>query len=341
MSNIIVQPKYGNGEATEEVAAARSYRAMNILKQDLAPPTPNPYMMNSYMNMDRSIIVTQPDQAGLLAKQLLVTLANKDLPAYTVVHIREVLAILMDRFPGNVLAAAASGGKQGLQEHLAPLMHSPITLSILTNLVCYGCTGRRGMPSAEKSQAAIQQQMMMEGNQKIAAGARKKFVRQMAEFQLFDRLAQSLKEEEASGEEVCDAILTILEVVGYPPEDPQMAGAANNNKNVAPSAPQVGENLLFGPLTSDKWWQDLLLCLELETRMEKKESIARTLHSAFALATGNSSRILKSHAPARDATELDANVQDEKEKEDEHIINRLVEWELTDQMHAALLKQLP
>eukprot|EP00526_Cylindrotheca_closterium_P006868 CAMPEP_0113640360 /NCGR_PEP_ID=MMETSP0017_2-20120614/21182_1 /TAXON_ID=2856 /ORGANISM="Cylindrotheca closterium" /LENGTH=744 /DNA_ID=CAMNT_0000551637 /DNA_START=163 /DNA_END=2397 /DNA_ORIENTATION=+ /assembly_acc=CAM_ASM_000147 len=349
LSNVIVQAnkKDENGYTTPDaIAAARSYRAMTILKQDLSSNTQSPYggyadmMMNQH---EPAMIITQPDQAGLLAKQLLVALANKEQPSYTVVHIREVLAMLMDRFPGNVLASAASGGKQGLQAHLAPLLHSPITLSILTNLVCYGCTGRRGMPSAEKSQAAMQQQMMMNasGSQKIAAGARKKFVRQMAEFQLFDRLAQSLKEEEASGEEVCDAILTILEVVGYPPEDPQQQQQHQTMGKIPPMAPQVGENLLFGPLTSTEWWKDLLECLDQESRMEKKESIARTLHSAFALATGNSSRIVKSHAPARDATELPTAQDEKEEEEEEHVINRLVEWELTDQMHAALLQQLP
>ncbi|KAL3904937.1 MAG: hypothetical protein SGILL_009879 [Bacillariaceae sp.] len=60
---------------------------------------------------------------------------------------------------------------------------------------------------------------------------------------------------------------------------------------------------------------------------------------AFSLATGHSSRICKSHAPATDATEQTSEkIVEEKE---EHLTNRLVEWGLTDKIHAALVTQIP
>jgi hypothetical protein len=273
-----------------------------------------------------SIIVTTNEQAGLLAKDLISSLANVK-HQYTTIHIRELLDALLEKFPEKVLGAAASGGKQGVQEYLEPLFISPVTLSVLTNLVCYGCTGRQGMPSAEKSatHTAMYHHPSFQQQTNVSAGARKKFVRQMAEFQLFDRLASSLREE-TSGEEVCEAILTILEVVGYPPV------------GIGTSA-QVGEDFLLSPLASTTWWKELLLFLDTEPHVDKKESVARTLHSAFALATGNSSRIVKSHAPATDATEQtsEAIIQEKEEK----ISNRLVEWDLTEKMHVALLEELP
>jgi len=60
---------------------------------------------------------------------------------------------------------------------------------------------------------------------------------------------------------------------------------------------------------------------------------------AFSLATGNSSRICKSHAPATDATEQTSEkVVEEKE---EKITNRLIDWGLTDKIYKALVAQLP
>lgn len=288
---------------------------MSILKSDIGSTT------------FPSVIVKTNTQAGLLAKDLIASLA-KVKHSYTAVHIRELLDALLEKFPEKVLGAAASGGKQGVQEHLEPLFMSPVTLSVLTNLVCYGCTGRQGMPSAEKSAAHTgMYHHHLQQQRTISASARKKFVRQMAEFQLFDRLSSSLRQD-SSGEEICESILTILEVVGYPPEN-----------NMETSA-QVGEDFLLSPLASGEWWKELLEFLERnEQHVDKKESVARTLHSAFALATGNSSRIVKSHAPATDATEqASEKIIEEKE---ETISNRLVEWDLTDKMHAALLDQLP
>jgi hypothetical protein len=287
---------------------------MSILKADIAS------------TIFPSVIVKTNEQAGLLAKDLIASLANVK-HQYTTIHIRELLDALLEKFPEKVLGAAASGGKQGVQEHLEPLFSSPVTFSLLTNLVCYGCTGRQGMPSAEKSAAhtAMYHHPSLQRQTNVSAGARKKFVRQMAEFQLLDRLASSLREE-TSGEEICEAILTIVEVVGYPPV------------GIGTSA-QVGEDFLLSPLASTTWWKELLEFLETEQNVDKKESVARTLHSAFALATGNSSRIVKSHAPATDATEqMSEKIIEEKE---EKISNRLVEWDLTDKMHVALLEELP
>eukprot|EP00980_Cylindrotheca_fusiformis_P005825 scaffold1223_cov119-Cylindrotheca_fusiformis.AAC.28 len=164
--------------------------------------------------------------------------------------------------------------------------------------------------------------------------------------------SSSLSISISSGEEICETLLTILEVVGYPPDDD------NNNSNNAPTvggtSAQVGEDLLLSPLTTSDWWKDLLLLFvqdnddskqqqQQQDYYYKKEAVARTLHSAFALATGNSSRIVKSHAPATDATEqqYNNNIDVQEEEKEEKIRNRLIEWNLTDKMHDALLDQLP
>jgi hypothetical protein len=125
--------------------------------------------------------------------------------------------------------------------------------------------------------------------------------------------------------------LTIVEVVGYPPNDDGVK---------VPSTPQVGEDVMLSPLALPTWWMDLLKHIQRGNMDQyQKESIARTLHSCFALATGNSSRIVNSHAPATDATEQTSEkIVEEKE---EKITNRLVEWGLTDKMHSALIEDLP
>lgn len=114
--------------------AARSFRAMTILKQDLSRSTFAP-----------SVLIKNPDQAGLLAKDLLLGLSSVSASKnrYSTIHIRELLDALLEAFPEKVMGAAAAGGKQGVQDHLGPLLLSDQTLSILTHLVCYGATGRR------------------------------------------------------------------------------------------------------------------------------------------------------------------------------------------------------
>jgi hypothetical protein len=167
---------------------------MNILKADLAS-APFP-----------SFIIKTNEQAGLLAKDLIASLASAK-HTYTIFHIRELLGALLESFPERVLGAAASGGKQGVQKHLEPLFHSPLTLPLLTNLVCYGATGRKGMASAEKSAArTTMYHPHLQANKTISTGARKKFVRQMIDFELLNRLATTIKTDESAGEEVCEAM---------------------------------------------------------------------------------------------------------------------------------------
>ncbi len=57
----------------------------------------------------------------------------------------------MEAFPEKVLTATVAGGKQGVQDHLEPLLMAELTHSILTHLVCFGCTSHKGIASAKKS----------------------------------------------------------------------------------------------------------------------------------------------------------------------------------------------
>lgn len=306
-----------DGEQQRE-DAARSYRAMNVLRQDLR---------------SSGILLPSPTQAGLLAKELLSGLAAPGLPRYKTLHIRELLDALLERYPEKVMAAACAGGIAGVQAHLQPLMRSDQTLTILTHLVCLGCTGRKGIASAEKS---AQHTAMYHHTPIISLGPRRKFVKAMADFELMSRLEVSLTSQNQFGEELCETILTILEVVGYPPKDGPMMGAKQEEDGKV----KVGEDTLLLPMTTAGWWKSLLEALRNpECPMESREAIARTASQAFALASGTSSRICKSHAPATDATEQTSeNIVEEKEEE---VANRLIEWGLTDKMHEALRSQLP
>lgn len=311
--------------------AVRSYRAMTILKHDLSISAP-------------SVLIKNPTQAGLLAKDLLLGLSSAE-KRYSTFHIRELLDALLEAFPEKVMAAAAAGGKEGVQDHLGPLLTSDQTLSILTHLVCYGCTGRKGIASAEKSaQHTALYHHMQNTKSKISIGQRRKFVKAIADFQLLEGLANCLTNTIDSskvsdvGEEVCETILTILEVVGYPPDTPgqsQLQAGSKTKEEVT-----VGEDVLLSPLGTPGWWNALLETLQSQNcTLEQREAIARTCAQVFSLATGNSSRICKSHAPATDATEQ--TIEEIVEEKEDKIINRLVEWGLTDKIHSALLTQLP
>ena len=289
------------------------------------------------------VIIKNPEQAGLLAKDLFAGLSVSNRKRYSTLHIRELLDTLLEVYPERVMAAAAAGGKQGIQEHLGPLLSTDQTLSVLTHLVCYGCTGRKGIASAEKSaqHTASMYHQNMGGKLKIGIGQRKKFVRACMDFQLMDQLAKtiSMPSTEADlGEESCEAILTMIELIGYPPEElPQqrMQQHHTNKEEIS-----VGEEVLLSPLANSDWWFSLLdtLCRSTCTSQQRL-AVSRTCMQAFSLATGNSSRICKSHAPATDATEQ-ASEKLVEEKE-EKITNRLIEWGLTDKIYMALVTQLP
>jgi len=319
----------------EEAQAARSYRAMIMLKEDIS-------------NQEcPSVLIKNPDQAGLLAKELFVGLSISNRKRYSTLHIRELLDALLEAYPEKVMAAASAGGKKGIQEHFGPLLSNDQTLSVLTHLVCYGCTGRRGIASAEKSAqhtANLYHQNIRNKN-KIGIGQRKKFVRACMDFQLLDRLAKAITTTTAAtemelGEEVCEALLVMIELIGYPPEDILSQQQIQINDNNRKDEIVVGEDILLSPLASNDWWAGLIdtLCQPACTPQQRL-AISRTCMQVFSLATGSSSRVCKSHAPATDATEqiLEKVVEEKEEK----LSNRLIEWGLTDKIHGALVTQLP
>lgn len=335
--NIVVQP---NKESTsgeektdeDELLAARSYRAMIMLKEDIVS-----------IPGVKSVLIKNPDQAGLLAKDLFAGLSVSNRKRYSTLHIRELLDALLEAYPERVMSAAAAGGKEGIQAHLGPLLSTDQTLTVLTHLVCYGCTGRKGIASAEKSaqHTANMYHQGLRNDLKIGIGQRKKFVRACMDFQLMDQLAKTISSssiEEDLGEESCEAILTMIELIGYPPEDAphQLIQQQNNNKEEI----SVGEEVLLSPLANSNWWSSLLetLCRSTCTPQQRL-AISRTSMQAFLLATGNSSRICKSHAPATDATEQTS--EKVVEGKEEKITNRLIEWGLTDKIYTALVTQLP
>jgi hypothetical protein len=382
--------------------AARSYRAMTILKQDLGSAAgsnnANGGQMGYRSQTLPAVLIKSPTQAGLLAKDLLAGLSsshnngndnNNHTEEYSILHIRSLLEALLDAFPEKVLSAAAAGGKEGVQAHLGPLLScnnsqtnqtSTLLLEILTHLVCFGCTGRKGVASSEKSmQHTSLYHPSHAAAAKITHSQRRKFVKAMADWNLMQRLGESLimvggnprsgspttttattenslgakqKEEETkdsvinndlvgvgTGEDACEALLTILECVGYPPEDhPTAATTTATPKDPLES---VGEEVLLAPLGTLEWSRVLLESLANPALSnETKAAVARTLTQAFALATGNSARICKSPAPATDATEQAEEKLVEEPPED-IIKNRLIDWGLTDKMHVALVTLLP
>jgi len=318
---------------TIEALAAKSYRAMTILKQDL----------NVY-----STLIKGPTQAGLLVKDLLAGLAlvvKDESQRFRTHHMRELLDVLVEKYPEKAMSAAGSGGMECVEEHLSPLWQSEQTLAVLTHLVCIGTTGRKGIASAEKSaqHTAMQQYYMQQqqnsSSNKVSLGQRRKFVKAMTDFSLIQALATALtSSSEGVGEELCESLLTIVEVVGYPPAltpIPSQVVQADKGKEE-----MVGEDVLLGPLGTAEWWKTLLSFIQTSgCTYEQREAICRVCHHVFALATGNSTRVSRSHAPATDATEQTSEkLVEEKE---ETVVNRLVEWGLTDKMHTALRSQIP
>jgi hypothetical protein len=315
----------------ESLGAARSYRALLALKEDMATTS-----------QGGTPIFMSPTRAGLLAKQVFASLEP---PAKGILmHKRVLLDALLEAYPAAVVAAASAGGKDGLEEHLGPLMlfeNCSQTLPTLTSLVVYGCTGKNRRTSTEHRPAASMPPQIVTKHNVISHGHRRKFVRSLTEWNLLERLAWWIVEEDDNdspvglGEEACETLLTIVECVGYPHPD------ADENEEEAGS---VGEEMLLAPLGNEDYWEPLVSVLaDPETQNESaRVAAARAIVGILGLATGKSPRIRRSAAPAVDETEdiEEPEVQPE-ENEDEAMFNKLRDWGLTRKIHKALIAHLP
>jgi hypothetical protein len=315
----------------ESLGAARSYRALLALKEDMATTS-----------QGGTPIFMSPTRAGLLAKQVFASLEP---PAKGILmHKRVLLDALLEAYPAAVVAAASAGGKDGLEEHLGPLMlfeNCSQTLPTLTSLVVYGCTGKNRRTSTEHRPAASMPPQIVTKHNVISHGHRRKFVRSLTEWNLLERLAWWIVEEDDNdspvglGEEACETLLTIVECVGYPHPD------ADENEEEAGS---VGEEMLLAPLGNEEYWEPLVSVLaDPETQNESaRVAAARAIVGILGLATGKSPRIRRSAAPAVDETEdiEEPEVQPE-ENEDEAMFNKLRDWGLTRKIHKALIAHLP
>jgi hypothetical protein len=308
---------------------------MQVLTQDLGAAPDSSVLMNA-------------TRAGLLAKDIFAALHNTTTTttatAY-VLHARKLLDALLDSYPSSVISAAGSGGKEGMEAHLRPLLlaeTSSQTLSTLTNLVIHGCTGRTGQPSAEKTlQAAHYQQQVLRGKPSlISHGHRRKFVRNLSEWDFLSRIVECINDDYASvGEDLCETVLTFVECLGSPERnDPTMTGGA---KQLVTES--VGEEMVLAPLGRTEWWDPLFDKLQT-SNATTKVTVTRAMMGIFTLATGTSTRIRRIDAPMTDATENYHEGSGGKEvkpvNETHEHKNKLLEWGLTAKIHQALIAHI-
>lgn len=286
-------------------------------------------------------MIMNATRAGLLAKDIFASLEPPN--EGILLHKRALLDSLLEAYPSAVVSAAAAGGKDGLEEHLGPLMlfeNCSQTLPTLTSLVVYGCTGQNRRTSTEHRPAASMPPVVSTHHSHISHGHRRKFVRNLTDWNLLERLAWWIVEEEDSsspvglGEEACETLLTIVECVGYPHPD---ADEKEEETGL------VGEEMLLAPLGENEYWEPLVQVLsDPETTNElARVAAARAIVGLFGLATGKSPRIRRSAAPALDATDdVEAKLETEEENEDEATFNKMLDWGLTTKIHMALISHL-
>jgi hypothetical protein len=323
---------------------------MQVLTQDLAAAPESAVLMNA-------------TRAGLLAKDIFAALHNTTTTANTtattrsgatssatatnktaasasavVLHARKLLDALLDSYPSSVVSAAGAGGKEGMEAHLRPLLlaeTSSQTLSTLTNLVIHGCTGKMGQPSAEKTMQAAYQQKMTPSL--ISHGHRRKFVRNLSEWDFLSRIVECINDDFAAvGEDLCETILTVVECLGNPERDPTTQGGG---KLVTES---VGEEMVLAPLGKTEWWDPLFAKLQ-NSNATTKVTVTRAMMGIFTLATGSSTRIRRIDAPMTDATEnfYDGVIKQVKPVNEAHEHkNKLLEWGLTAKIHQALIAHI-
>ena len=303
----------------EQQRVKRSYRAMQVLTEDLALSPESTRLMNA-------------TRAGLLAKDIFAALHTG---AVYLLHARKLLDSLLQSYPSSVVAAVCAGGTNGMEAHLRPLLlaeTSSQTLPTLTHLVIYGCTGKMGQPSAEKTQQSAYNLRMTPST--ISNGHRRKFIRNLADWGFLSRIVECIHDDFATvGEELCETVLTIVECLGIPERD-----AMNGTKQIDES---VGEEILLASLGKVEWWDPLFAKLH-NSNETTKVAAARLMMGIFTLATGTSSRIRMIDAPITDATEtLDPLQPKDAGTATHHHKNKLLEWGLTAQIHSCLISHIP
>lgn len=306
---------------------------MKLLKDDLMASPGRSLLMNA-------------TKAGLLAKDIFGAMEQS---GANVTHVRTLLEALLDAYPSSVVSAACAGGKDGMSAHLGPLLSPELssqTLSTVTHIILYGCLGKKGRASAEKT--VMHHQQALQTRVSISHGHRRKFVRSLSDWSFLTRLIECIEQEEENpniGEDICETILTIVECLGYPESVPPHL-QQQKKLPIDEKAESVGEDQLLAPLGKPEWWDPLVAKLDGESSDAVKVAATRIMMGIFTLATGRSSRIRKTNAPMTDATEnnLGENVATDIDEEANKNLphdNKLLDWGLTSKIHQSLLSHLP
>lgn len=295
------------------------------------------------------------------------------LPPY-IPHVNHLLKSLLEGYASAVVAAACAGGKEGIESSFGHMLtyrsgtatatnegssahddagstaslESP--LPVLAAIVTTGCTGRLAPGAAAEQRAAnpmmMQQQQLLQNDNTvhISKGHRRKFVRSLADWDLLTRLADCIDhpgtDESAMyrSEAACDALLNIVDTIGFPPMPPP--GVAVDAKKKKEMEESFGEEQLLAPLATDEFIHHLTNCVAGGS-LNNSTSASRALLGLFDLATGRS----KSHSapPSLDAADTDevaakaAKAVDESSVE---VINKIKKSGLTTSMQKRLVANI-
>ena len=250
----------------------------------------------------------------------------------------------------SMSSASTKAAESGADIGSAASLESP--LPTLAAIVTTGCTGRLSSNAATeqtRNQQMMNNPMMMaqqaqefhnSTNHLISKGHRRKFVRSLADWDLLTRLADCIDhpgtDESAlyRSEAACDALLSIVDTVGFPPMPPP--GVVVDAKKKKEMEESVGEEALLAPLATDDFLHHLTHCVTGGS-LNNSLSASRALLGLFDLATGRS----KNHSapPALDAADADeATSEAAKAVEDTvEVINKIKKSGLTTSMHQRLI----
>mmetsp|Transcript_31796 Transcript_31796/g.93361 ORF Transcript_31796/g.93361 Transcript_31796/m.93361 type:complete len:794 (+) Transcript_31796:49-2430(+) len=289
-------------------------------------------------------------------------------------HVNHLLKSLLEGYASAVCMAACAGGRDGVEAHLGPMLcyrslssastkaaesgadlgsaaslESP--LPTLAAIVTTGCTGRLSSNAAtEQTRNQMMNNPMMMAQQAqefhnstnhlISKGHRRKFVRSLADWDLLTRLADCIDhpgtDESAlyRSEAACDALLSIVDTVGFPPMPPP--GVVVEAKKKKEMEESVGEEALLAPLATDDFLHHLTHCVTGGS-LNNSLSASRALLGLFDLATGRS----KNHSapPALDAADADEATSEAAKAvvETVEVINKIKKSGLTASMHQRLI----
>lgn len=256
-------------------------------------------------------------------------------------HLSKLLLSILEVYPSSVISASCAGGPESVDEVFSSLLRFDV--SVLVTLILHGCIENYTEEENKQQQQSFRVQQQ-DSNSSISRGLHRKFVRGLAEWGLFEQIVNCIttmddedKEntEQLDRESVCDALITIVRILGNPPATgkPNEPNSTEPNGDKDSDEVQFGEDTLMKTIGKQNIIEKAVACIAQNPYSSQGVASSRALLTLFELATGAKRR--KKQGAQSINTET-AEVGEEKKL----IKNRLVRWGIGQSIYKSLCENI-